>query len=151
MTGRTAIANERRARERHGKEASRQTAAMPATANRQQPTPPTPRGRGNKPKQANWEEQARGGRAKEKRKSHIYIGAGRRYAFIPLNRNRGTGKQAAPRVCIERDGVDEKNRPRRSQRKEKTKERAGANTHRPYREKSSNGRENQRKQPTHHR
>ena len=58
------------------------------------------RGRENKPKQANWKEQARGGRAKEKRKSHIYIGAGRRYAFIPLNRNRGTGKQVAPEYVL---------------------------------------------------
>lgn len=54
-------------------------------------------------------------------------------------------------MYLEDDEREIKNRPRRSQRKEKTKERAEAKTHQPYRKKSSNGRENQRNQPTHHR
>ena len=61
------------ARERHSKEASRQTAAMPAAANQIDARTSHARGRGNKPKQVNREEQARGGRARE-RIFNIYIG-----------------------------------------------------------------------------
>lgn len=71
-----------RARERHGKEASRQTSATPAAANRQQLTHPTPVGGGlNQAGRA----KRTGERGSGERKgiSRIYIGIGGRYAFIP--------------------------------------------------------------------
>lgn len=113
-----------RARERHGKEASRQTVAMLAAANRQQPTPPTPRGRGNNSSRQSDKSEREGVGREEKDIPHLYRSRGtlRIYPIQSQLRNRQASR---PWVGIEKYD-DEKNRPRRSQRKEKTKERAGA-------------------------
>lgn len=97
---------------------------MPAAANRQQPTPPTPRGRGNNSSRQSDKSEREGVGREEKDIPHLYRSRGtlRIYPIQSQLRNRQASR---PWVGIEKYD-DEKNRPRRSQRKEKTKERAGA-------------------------
>ena len=122
------------ARERHGKKASRQAAATPAAASHAIARTSHAGGGGGLNQAGKSGRAGERGSGERKRISRIYIGAGTLRA-TQFNRNRRIGKQSSPTeyVLMKGDDDEEKNRPRRSQRKEKTKERAGANTHRPYR------------------
>lgn len=90
-----------RARERHGKEASRQAAAMPAAANRPTPAHPTPGGRGtNSSRQVEKNRQEGVGRD-EKDALYLYrnMGTLRIYPIQSQSENR---QASSPRVCIEK-------------------------------------------------
>ena len=126
MTEWKAIANERRARERYGNEASRQTVATPAAANRQQPTPPTPWGRGNNSSRQSDKSEREGVGREEKDIPHLYRSRGtlRIYPIQSQLRNRQASR---PWVGIEKYD-DEKKSPPSLPKKGKNKGASGGET-----------------------
>ena len=161
MTGRTSNTPRRANRAAAANEWKRESGTVRKQTGRPQQCPPPqidssqrlPRpGAGEQAEASKSGRAGERGQGERKRISHIYIGAGGRYAFILFNRNRRTGKQRSPTEYVLMDGVDEKKSPPPLPKKGKN---TGADEGKhpqalPGRSKTVD-RENQRNQPTHHR